>query len=126
MEVMTSFYGNVLGLPRVESLDDCDIFVSFDVGAAHLALHRIPDEIARDIEISDPPQARQETATGLRDQARRYVTIKNSIPNLRAKIKNMKRTNSQDKSLLESDERDMSEVIPPHIIDNVATLYRIL
>jgi len=59
MAKMASFYGSVLGLPRVETPDDSADFISFDAGALQLALHRIPEEYARGIEITDPPMARE-------------------------------------------------------------------
>ena len=55
------FYGEVLGLKRIDSADDSDDFVSFEAGSVHLALHRIPERHAREIEISDPPRAREAT-----------------------------------------------------------------
>jgi predicted enzyme related to lactoylglutathione lyase len=58
---MESFYGNVIGLPRVQTPDDSPDFISFEAGAVHLALHRIPDELARTLEIADPPVAREGT-----------------------------------------------------------------
>lgn len=70
-------------------------------------------------------QARQETATGLRDQARRYVTLKNSLPELRVRTKDTKRDISRSKSRIATLERKLSQAIPPHIIDNVATIYPI-
>ncbi len=59
MAKMASFYGSVIGLPRVETPDDSADFISFDAGALQLALHRIPEEYARGIEITDPPMARK-------------------------------------------------------------------
>lgn len=61
MDMMSSFYGDVLGLPRIETPDDSPTFISFDAGAVQLALHRIPEEYARDIDIADPPIAREST-----------------------------------------------------------------
>ena len=61
MEKMASCYGSVIGLPRVETPDDSSDFISFDAGAVHLALHRIPEDYARGFEITDPPIAREST-----------------------------------------------------------------
>lgn len=61
MEKMASFYGSVLGLPCVETVDDSAEFVSFDAGAIDLALHGIPEKYARSLQISDPPVAREGT-----------------------------------------------------------------
>lgn len=61
MDKMVSFYGSVLGLPRVETPDDSADFVSFEAGAVQLALHSIPEKYARGIEIADPPIAREGT-----------------------------------------------------------------
>ena len=61
MSKMAAFYGEILGLPRIETADDAADFVSFRAGAIELALHGIPDEYARNIEIADPPVARAGT-----------------------------------------------------------------
>ncbi|MCH9650057.1 MAG: hypothetical protein K0U98_17605 [Deltaproteobacteria bacterium] len=61
IDLMVSFYEDVLRLSRTNSPDDSEGFVSFDVGAAQLALHQIPETYARNITISDPPVARGDT-----------------------------------------------------------------
>lgn len=61
MDLMVSFYEDVLKLPRIAPPDDSAVFVSFDVGAAQLALHEIPQAHAQNIAISDPPVARGNT-----------------------------------------------------------------
>ena len=72
--------------------------------------------------------ARRKTATGLRDQARRYATLTTSLPRLRTSIKKMKGGSGGILSLkayLKREERELSQAIPPHVIDNVATIYPI-
>lgn len=71
-------------------------------------------------------QARQETATSLRDQARRYATLKTSLPELQASIERTKRKIPSSRDYLEKVDKLLRQAIPPHIIDNVATLYRII
>jgi predicted enzyme related to lactoylglutathione lyase len=61
MKKMEFFYEDVLGLPRADTADDSPDFVCFQAGAVQLALHRIPGERARNLEIADPPVAREST-----------------------------------------------------------------
>jgi len=61
MEKMSTFYEVIIGLRRVETPDDSDDFVVLDAGGVRLCLHRIPEQYARDIEISSPPVAREGT-----------------------------------------------------------------
>lgn len=68
-------------------------------------------------------QARQETATGLRDQARRYAIITISLPELRRSIKETEKSIRNANYFIEKVERELSKATPPHVIDNVATLY---
>ena len=60
MPRMTEFYRDGLGLPILPALSS-EGWVVFDAGGARFALHVIPPDIARDIEIADPPVARSET-----------------------------------------------------------------
>ena len=55
---MAMFYGETLGFKRVDD-GRFDSWVEFDAGGARFALHAIPAEIARHIEISSPPRARE-------------------------------------------------------------------
>lgn len=56
---LAAFYGDVLEVaPVVETRSAT--FVEFDTGGATLALHAIPAHTADQIEISSPPQAREE------------------------------------------------------------------
>ena len=55
---MAMFYGEMLGFKRVDD-GRFDSWVEFDAGGARFALHAIPAEIARHIEISSPPRARE-------------------------------------------------------------------
>lgn len=61
MARMIAFYGDVVGLSRVEHPQSTDDFVSFHAGGVQLSLHRIPEHLAREIEIADPPAARAST-----------------------------------------------------------------
>ena len=58
LAAMEAFYGHALGLTVVERELG---WVAFDAGGTELALHAIPDEIARQITISSPPEPRGET-----------------------------------------------------------------
>lgn len=60
LERMTAFYRDGLGLrPMPEAAGEG--WVEFDAGGMGLALHAIPAEIAKEIEISNPPRARSGT-----------------------------------------------------------------
>ena len=60
IERMTHFYRDGVGLAAIP--ERCEEgFVVFDAGGATLALHAIPEPIARTIEIAEPPQARADT-----------------------------------------------------------------
>lgn len=53
------FYEGVVGLRRLATADDSAEFVSFEAGGCQLCLHQIPKRWARDIQIEDPPRARE-------------------------------------------------------------------
>jgi predicted enzyme related to lactoylglutathione lyase len=55
---MAAFYG---GTMQMELIDDSrtDSWVEFDAGGIRLALHAIPSHIAENIEITQPPHARE-------------------------------------------------------------------
>jgi len=55
---MTAFYNETLGLRRTDDGRFVS-WVEFDAGGARFALHAIPEDIAKQIEISSPPRARE-------------------------------------------------------------------
>jgi catechol 2,3-dioxygenase-like lactoylglutathione lyase family enzyme len=55
---MVAFYRDVLGFAIIPSRFDPEEFVVLDAGNAQLCLHQIPEVIARNIAISDPPEPR--------------------------------------------------------------------
>lgn len=60
LERATAFYRDGVGLPAVSEASSPG-FVVFEGGGVRFALHAIPEEIARDLEITVPPAARSET-----------------------------------------------------------------
>jgi len=60
MKRMTDFYHEALGLPLVSSPADPS-WVELDAGGSLLSLHAIPPRKAREINITTPPRAREET-----------------------------------------------------------------
>ncbi len=57
---MVGFYGDTLGLKPIEATRT-ESWVEFDAGGIVLALHAIPSHIADQIEITSPPEVREET-----------------------------------------------------------------
>ena len=57
---MAEFYHEALGLPLLSDVKDPS-WVDLDVGGARLSLHAIPPRIARTINVTTPPRAREET-----------------------------------------------------------------
>ncbi len=57
---MAGFYGDTLGLKAIDSTRT-ESWVEFDTGGIVLGLHAIPSHIADQIEITSPPQVREET-----------------------------------------------------------------
>ena len=57
---MTNFYRDALGLTPLPGKSSEGWF-EFDAGGVALALHEIPRHIAKDIEITNPPKAREAT-----------------------------------------------------------------
>jgi hypothetical protein len=55
---MKSFYQQMLGAQPVNT-ESTDSWALFNAGGARFALHAIPAEIARNIEVSSPPKARE-------------------------------------------------------------------
>jgi predicted enzyme related to lactoylglutathione lyase len=60
MTRMAEFYHEALGLPLVSQPTDPG-WVELDAGGARLSLHAIPPRVARQISITTPPRAREET-----------------------------------------------------------------
>ena len=58
LERMRRFYGNMLGV-KPTNQDGTDVWATFDTGGVRLALHAIPAEIAKAIEIVFPPTPRE-------------------------------------------------------------------
>jgi catechol 2,3-dioxygenase-like lactoylglutathione lyase family enzyme len=61
---MREFYSEMLGAKPVNE-GSVDEWVEFDTGSARFALHAIPADIARQIEITSPPQAREKNPVKL-------------------------------------------------------------
>ena len=78
MKRMTEFYHEAFGLPFVSAASRQD-WVEFDAGGVVLTLHAIPPRVAKKIEITTPPRAREETPMKLvfevenLEQARRHL-----------------------------------------------------
>jgi catechol 2,3-dioxygenase-like lactoylglutathione lyase family enzyme len=60
MDRMTAFYRDALGLRLIPETRQ-DGWVEFEAGGCLLALHAIPAEIAKDVDITNPPQPRSGT-----------------------------------------------------------------
>ena len=56
---VAGFYETVAGMSRIQSSGDLIVLESADI---QLLVHPIPEPIARDIQITSPPQRREETA----------------------------------------------------------------
>ena len=61
---MSEFYSEMLGVKPING-KWVDEWAEFDTGSARFALHAIPADIARKIEISSPPQAREKNPVKL-------------------------------------------------------------
>ncbi len=61
---MVSFYGDTLGLRRVDD-GSIEAWAEFAAGGTTLALHQIPPAIAFGINVTDPPTPREEAAIKL-------------------------------------------------------------
>ena len=57
---MASFYEGLFGVPPTVARPD-DGWVEFDVGSSSFALHAVPPHVAELIEISVPPEIREDT-----------------------------------------------------------------
>jgi predicted enzyme related to lactoylglutathione lyase len=60
LQRMAEFYHEALGLPLIPGTS-APGWVELDAGGVRLALHAIVPRIARQIEITQPPRAREET-----------------------------------------------------------------
>jgi predicted enzyme related to lactoylglutathione lyase len=60
MQRMSEFYHEALGLPLVEA-PMAPGWLELDAGSVRLALHAIAPRVARQIEITNPPRAREES-----------------------------------------------------------------
>ena len=58
LERMKQFYGDLLGA-KPTNQDWTGVWATFDTGGARFALHAIPAEIAKHIEIASPPTPRE-------------------------------------------------------------------
>lgn len=61
---MKGFYAEMLGASPINE-KWTDIWAEFDLGGSRFALHAIPPEIARGIEIASPPKARENDSVKL-------------------------------------------------------------
>jgi predicted enzyme related to lactoylglutathione lyase len=61
---MAAFYGSTM---RLKPIDDSrtESWAEFDTGGIRLALHAIPSHIAANIEITQPPRAREDNPVKL-------------------------------------------------------------
>lgn len=57
-EKMKRFYGELLGV-EPGNQNWTDVWAAFDMGRVQFALHAIPAEIAKNIEIASPPSPRE-------------------------------------------------------------------
>lgn len=55
---MKQFYGNMLGVQPTNH-ESTDVWAAFDAGGFRFALHAIPAEIAKHIDITSPPTPRE-------------------------------------------------------------------
>ena len=60
MDRMTAFYRDAVGLRLIPEARQ-EGWVEFDAGGCRLALHAIPADIAKDIQITTPPRPRSNT-----------------------------------------------------------------
>ncbi|HWO08178.1 MAG TPA: VOC family protein [Polyangiaceae bacterium] len=59
LQRLAEFYHEALGLPVIDA-PTAPGWLELDAGAVRLALHAIPPRVARQIEITHPPRAREE------------------------------------------------------------------
>jgi len=61
---MRDFYGSMLGVKPVNT-EWTDRWALFDIGGAEFALHAIPQEYARSIQLSSPPKPSEQNPVKL-------------------------------------------------------------
>lgn len=64
LERMKQFYGQLLGVEPTNQKSTNE-WVAFDTGGVRFALHAIPGDIAKNIEIASPPEPRESGAVKL-------------------------------------------------------------
>jgi catechol 2,3-dioxygenase-like lactoylglutathione lyase family enzyme len=82
---MLAFYRDGLGLTPVPDKSG-EGWVVFDADGARLALHAVPPAIARNIEITEPPQERSETPIKLVFQTEDLEAVALRLASLGAKV----------------------------------------
>ena len=78
MDRMTAFYRDGLGLRLIPETHQ-DGWVEFEAGGCLLALHAIPAEIAKDIDITSPPLPRSHTPMKLVFETRDLEVARNHL-----------------------------------------------
>ena len=96
-----------------------------DKGTNPSVLNHLEDMLVEESIALKAAQGRQETATELRNQARRYATYKIAIPSLWQKVNDTTKSIRTWETRVERDENKLREAVAPHVIDNVATIYPI-
>jgi hypothetical protein len=92
---MAAFYREGLGLTLLPERSK-EGWVVLDAGGAQIALHVIPEHIARDIEITAPPQERTETPIKLVFQTADMDTACARLEKLGAKVFPARASGSRD------------------------------
>jgi len=64
LERMKQFYGHLLGVQPTNQ-EWTDVWASFETGGARFALHAVPAEFAKHIEIASPPTPREKAPVKL-------------------------------------------------------------
>ncbi|HVZ33381.1 MAG TPA: VOC family protein [Polyangiaceae bacterium] len=76
---LTEFYHEALGLPLAAQPSDPN-WVELDAGGVRLAIHALPPRVAREVQVTWPPRAREEVPLKLvfevddLEQTRRHLT----------------------------------------------------
>jgi predicted enzyme related to lactoylglutathione lyase len=95
VERLAAFYREGLGLTVLPERSK-EGWVVLDAGGAQVALHAIPPHIARDIEITDPPQERSDTPIKLVFQTADMDTACARLEKLGAKVLPPRASGSRD------------------------------
>jgi predicted enzyme related to lactoylglutathione lyase len=64
LQRLAEFYNEALGLPVIDA-PMAPGWLELDAGSVRLALHALPPRVARQIEITTPPRAREEASVKL-------------------------------------------------------------